>query len=225
MAGRADGGPVVDFGRAAVGMLDDVVYVEDVRKVPMADPALMMLGGSYGSALCRREESPGVARHTVQYGRLHHAVSTRTLFAVHPCAPKPRRVTMCCMSEAQTVPEGLDFDMADRLRKALRFADISVQEMADELGMSRNSIGRYINGHIQPDLRTMRIWSWKTGAPLDWLQGEEWAARDSNSEPEGSSPDHGISTAELKTEFLRNIGLSGVTPARTGRPRHRAGVA
>lgn len=86
------------------------------------------------------------------------------------------------MSEAATNPR-LDFDQADRLRKALRFADVSVQEMADHLGLSRNSVGRYINGHIEPDLRTLRLWAMKTGAPLDWLQyGDEGPTSTSSSD-------------------------------------------
>lgn len=80
------------------------------------------------------------------------------------------------MSRTAPIPE-LDFDTADRLRKALRFAGVSVQEMAEHLGLSRNSIGRYINGHIEPDRRTLMLWALRCGVPLDWLTGDELASQ------------------------------------------------
>jgi transcriptional regulator with XRE-family HTH domain len=64
------------------------------------------------------------------------------------------------------VPE---FDISDRLRKALRYAGVSVQEMAEELGMSRNSPGNYLNGRGVPDKRTLMVWALKTGVSYEWL--------------------------------------------------------
>lgn len=70
---------------------------------------------------------------------------------------------------ATVVPE---WDMADRLRKALRVADMHVSDMADYLGITRETVGRYINGHAGENvpLQTLRLWSLRTGVPLQWIQ-------------------------------------------------------
>lgn len=60
-------------------------------------------------------------------------------------------------------------DVADRMRKTLRHSDIGVQEMAEYLGVSRNTVGSWINGRIRPDVRTMRLWALRTGYPYAWL--------------------------------------------------------
>lgn len=66
------------------------------------------------------------------------------------------------------------FDLADRMRKSLRHSDIGVQDMADYLGVSRNTVGRYVNGHNHPDRRTLLLWALKTGVPVEWLEtGDE----------------------------------------------------
>lgn len=65
------------------------------------------------------------------------------------------------------VPE---FDMADRLRKALRHADVGVQEIADYLGVSRNTVGAWINGRTPPATAFVRLWAMRTGVPFEWLQ-------------------------------------------------------
>jgi transcriptional regulator with XRE-family HTH domain len=65
------------------------------------------------------------------------------------------------------------FDMADRLRKALRTADVGVQEMAEYLGVSRNTIGAWIGGRVVPGLAFIRLWAMRTGVSLKWLQTGE----------------------------------------------------
>jgi transcriptional regulator with XRE-family HTH domain len=76
------------------------------------------------------------------------------------------------MSESvgEIVPE---WDLADRMRKALRHADIGVQEMADYLGVARNTVGTWINGRIRPSRQTLRLWSLRCGVPLAWLMEGE----------------------------------------------------
>jgi transcriptional regulator with XRE-family HTH domain len=65
------------------------------------------------------------------------------------------------------------FDMADRLRKALREADLSVQEIADYLGVSRNTVGAWINGRTVPNKASLMLWAMRTGVPFDWLRTGE----------------------------------------------------
>ena len=64
----------------------------------------------------------------------------------------------------------LTFDKADRMRRALRVSDVGVQEMADYLGVARNTVSTWINGRIVPNRQTMRLWALRTGVPLEWLE-------------------------------------------------------
>lgn len=63
-----------------------------------------------------------------------------------------------------------EFDLADRLRKTLRTRDISVQDMADHLGVSRNSVGGWMSGRNLPSRATLRVWAAFVDAPLEWLE-------------------------------------------------------
>ncbi len=67
----------------------------------------------------------------------------------------------------ETIPR---WDVADRMRKSLRDAGVGVQEMADYLEVSRNTVGNWINGHIPPSAQTLRLWSLRCGVPLEWLR-------------------------------------------------------
>lgn len=57
------------------------------------------------------------------------------------------------------------------MRKALREAGISVQEMADYLGVARNTVSTWINGRIEPSTQTLRLWALRCGVDYDWLTG------------------------------------------------------
>lgn len=71
------------------------------------------------------------------------------------------------MAEVETaVPE---WDAADRMRKSLRHAGVEVQEMAAYLGVSRASVGNWINGHNRPSRATMMLWALRCGVPAEWL--------------------------------------------------------
>ena len=61
------------------------------------------------------------------------------------------------------------FDRADRLKKSLRCAGIESQEMADYLGVSRNSVSNWINGRFTPSLGYLRLWADRTGVDVAWL--------------------------------------------------------
>ena len=64
------------------------------------------------------------------------------------------------------VPE---FDIADRMRKALRHAGISVQQMAEYLDVDRSTVSTWINGRISPSTQTVRLWALRTGVPFTWM--------------------------------------------------------
>ena len=67
----------------------------------------------------------------------------------------------------------LAFDKADRFRKSLRVTDITVQEMADYLGVTRGTVGNWINGRVAPSMQTTRLWALRTGVPYAWLEDGE----------------------------------------------------
>lgn len=71
---------------------------------------------------------------------------------------------------SMTTPLTPEFDLADRLRKSLRVADVSVQEMAGLLEKSRNTIGNYLSGRSEPDAPALRLWAFRCGVDLDWLR-------------------------------------------------------
>jgi len=73
------------------------------------------------------------------------------------------------MSIQNVVPHTPEFDEADRLRKALREAEVSVNDMADYLGVSRNTVSRWINGAVPAKAHVMRLWALRTGVPYEWL--------------------------------------------------------
>jgi transcriptional regulator with XRE-family HTH domain len=74
------------------------------------------------------------------------------------------------MSEQPASPSGVpQWDLPDRMRKALRVSNIGVQEMADYLGVARNTVSTWINGRIEPSTQTLRLWAMRTGVPYEWL--------------------------------------------------------
>jgi transcriptional regulator with XRE-family HTH domain len=60
--------------------------------------------------------------------------------------------------------------MADRLRKSLRETDIGVQEMADYLGVSRNTVSAWINGRGPINPECLPKWAELTGFPQKWIE-------------------------------------------------------
>jgi len=65
------------------------------------------------------------------------------------------------------VPE---WDVADRMRKALRHRGAGVQEIADYLGVSRNTVGGWINGRYNPSIATLRSWAQYCSVNYEWLK-------------------------------------------------------
>jgi len=61
------------------------------------------------------------------------------------------------------------WDLADRMRKSLRTADMSVAEMADYLDVAPRTVSNWINGHIEPSTQTAKQWALRTGVPYTWF--------------------------------------------------------
>ncbi|HEY9413144.1 MAG TPA: helix-turn-helix transcriptional regulator [Pseudonocardia sp.] len=103
------------------------------------------------------------------------------------------------MTNRELAPE---FDLADRMRKALRTAGLTVQEMADYLGVTRTTASNWINGKVPPSKQSKRLWALRTGVSFEWLEtgenphqlvadeGAEVLPRlDSNQQPAGYRPE------------------------------------
>lgn len=65
------------------------------------------------------------------------------------------------------------FEMRHRLALALEHSDLSVNDIANELGVHRNTIGRYLAGKHVPR-SVLIVWALRTGVPLRWLEMGEW---------------------------------------------------
>lgn len=74
------------------------------------------------------------------------------------------------MSEQASGGNVPNWTIGDRLRKALDYADISVQDMADYLEVSRNTVSSYINDRGRAPGAVLKLWAMRTGVPLEWLR-------------------------------------------------------
>lgn len=55
------------------------------------------------------------------------------------------------------------------MKKALRDAKMTTTEMAEYLGITRETAGRYMSGSAKVPLQTLRLWSLRTGVPMEWI--------------------------------------------------------
>ena len=58
-----------------------------------------------------------------------------------------------------------------RMQIALRHADLSTQGIADELGVSRSTVSRWLNDHGAPPRNGfVKLWAQATGVDPAWLR-------------------------------------------------------
>ena len=88
------------------------------------------------------------------------------------------------MSEERNVPPELSrWDLNWRLQKSLIMAEMSTQEMADELGVQPGTVMRWMKAKgSPPKLAFLKLWATRTNVPLVWLLGEE----DGGNSPRGA---------------------------------------
>lgn len=71
------------------------------------------------------------------------------------------------MADNTTIP---DWTLGWRMRRALGHADVSVQEMADELGVTRSTLTRWMSDiGAAPRPAFLRVWAMRTGVDYQWL--------------------------------------------------------
>ena len=76
--------------------------------------------------------------------------------------------TLCMTSP--TPCEIPQWDVTDRMMKAMRQARFTVGDMADYFDVSRNTVSGWLHGRIRPDTRTLRLWALHTDVPYEWLR-------------------------------------------------------
>ncbi|HXI18753.1 MAG TPA: helix-turn-helix transcriptional regulator [Chloroflexota bacterium] len=84
------------------------------------------------------------------------------------------------------------FTQADRLRKAREVAHLDQVDLADEIGISRQTVSNYETGSSHPRKIVLKAWALASGVPLEWLMdgtrpptpdSGQWAPRESNPQP------------------------------------------
>ena len=64
------------------------------------------------------------------------------------------------------------FHRGDRLRKARERAGLSSHEMADRIGVSRQTVTRWEHGRHMPKAAVV-LWAAITDVPVEWLEQDE----------------------------------------------------
>jgi transcriptional regulator with XRE-family HTH domain len=78
-----------------------------------------------------------------------------------------------------------EFEIGDRMRKALQKSGMTSLDMAEYLGVSQASVSNWINNRHEPTKQTVMLWALKTGIPFEWI-ATGCTPRDLNPEPTDS---------------------------------------
>ena len=81
------------------------------------------------------------------------------------------------MSELRNDNEIPQWDLADRMAKALRTSGVSPQQMADMLDCHRNTVSNYLHGRSRVPRAVLIAWADITQFPLEWLETGQVSAQ------------------------------------------------
>lgn len=115
------------------------------------------------------------------------------------------------VSGVETIPE---WDLTDRLGKALRHAGVEPQEMAAYLEVHRNTVTNWLHGRTRPPATAVKLWAMRCGVPYEWLITGGDVSQIRRFEPLATQMDEvgvGPSTQELVTRFRKRIGYTDAT--------------
>jgi transcriptional regulator with XRE-family HTH domain len=103
-----------------------------------------------------------------------------------------------------------DWTLGWRMQRALDFGHMKVQDMADELGVSRQTVSRWMSDKGTPPRRIyVQQWALRCGVPYEWLINGEVSQ---SPHPEGDGP-----VAQSSCTLL--LPLAGVNQRRFTRER------
>ncbi len=74
---------------------------------------------------------------------------------------------MSIQTETAVIPV---FTIGDRLRKAREVTGLDMAEFANEIGVSRQTVGNAELGKVTPRKIMLKAWSMRTGVPIEWLE-------------------------------------------------------
>lgn len=77
------------------------------------------------------------------------------------------------MSQMHSGGDRLQFDLTDRLHKALRIGGHSATSLAVALEVHRNTVNNYLSGRTAIDRRTIIAWAFACGVPVQTLMRHE----------------------------------------------------
>lgn len=124
----------------------------------------------------------------------------------NPCttANTVRKVAHMTEPQQMALP-GLtpQWTLGDRLRKARETAGLNQTQLADELEIARNSVGRYESGNYDPPRTVIIAWALRTGVDFGWLLGDHQTKR------RGGYQDFDVTNADIP---------SGMSVDQTGPP-------
>lgn len=63
-----------------------------------------------------------------------------------------------------------DLTLGWRLRMSMEYANLTIQDMADELDVPRSTISRWMHDRVEPHPLFLRAWADITQISLDWLE-------------------------------------------------------
>lgn len=101
-----------------------------------------------------------------------------------------------------------EIDFADRMSKALRYSGLGVQEIAEGIQVSRNTVSSWINGRHKPRRRDLVAFALATGYPVEWLETGE-APHDGGTSPDGLSR---LSESNRRPSHYKAHTLADITP-------------
>lgn len=84
-----------------------------------------------------------------------------------------------------------DWTLGWRLARALQYGNVSKDEMADYLRVSRNTVGNYVADRTKVPHAVVLMWALRTGVDPDWLE------KGINAGPAPTPPPSGV-TPELR---------------------------
>ncbi|MGG7466031.1 helix-turn-helix domain-containing protein [Plantibacter sp. YIM 135347] len=67
-----------------------------------------------------------------------------------------------------------DFTLGDRMRKTLDVQGQTVAGAAEYLGVTRGTVGNWLNDRIRPSRQTLLLWADLNGVSMQWLETGIW---------------------------------------------------
>jgi transcriptional regulator with XRE-family HTH domain len=106
-------------------------------------------------------------------------------------------------------------EVRHRLRISREFAGLEQEELADQIGVSRTTIGNAETGRVKPRKITLNAWAYACGVPVSWIESGGEAPPPSHvAGGRGGDPDGAPSKRRRGNNYSVGCGNPGYQPAR-----------